>query len=75
MISGFTLIVLSFIRVTDEDTAHVCVYTIILSLSLQIMSQANIACICVQRYIGAKNIRKLKSERQRYELITVCKTN
>ena len=65
MLSGFTLFVLSFIRVTDKDTAHFCAYTILLSLSLQIMSQSNITCICVQRYIGARNIRKLTSGRQR----------
>ena len=75
MLSGFTLFVLSFIRVTDKDTAHFCAYTILLSLSLQIMSQSNITCICVQRYIGARNIRKLTSGRQRYRTLSLMLVN
>ena len=75
MLSGFTMFVLSFISVTDEDTAHFCVYTLILSLSLQIMSHANITCICVHRYIGARNIRKLTSGRQRYRTLSLMLVN
>ena len=75
MLSGFAVFVLSFIRVTDEGKAHFCVYTLILSLSLQMMSQGNMTCICVQRYIGARNIRKLTNGRQRYRTVILMLVN
>ena len=75
MLSGFTVFVLSFISVTDEVTAHFCACTILMSLSLQIMSHSNITCICVQRYIGARIIRKLTSGRQRYRTLSLMLVN
>lgn len=61
--SGFILLLLGIVSVKDDFTAHVCAYTIFISLVFQLISYGNITCICAQRYIAARNIRKLTSNR------------
>lgn len=63
-LSGFVIILLSIITVDSLKSARVCAFVMILSLSLNSMSQCNVAGICAQRFIGAKNIRKLSTGRQ-----------
>jgi len=63
-LSSFVLFLMGFLRVTDDITARVCVYTILLSSTLQFMSQSNITCICAFRYSIAKNVRKLRPRRR-----------
>lgn len=63
-LSGLVLLAQGLTEVTGIESARLCAYVGLLSLSLNSMSQGNIACICAQRYIGARNIRKLTSSRQ-----------
>lgn len=63
-LSGLVLLALGVTKVTGKDSAVLCAHMAILSLSLNSMAQGNITCICTQRYIGARNIRKLSSGKQ-----------
>lgn len=55
---GLLLFLAGVWRVYDSSTAHVCAYLILSSFALQIVSQANITCVCAQRYVFARYIRK-----------------
>ena len=68
-LSSFVFFVTGRVRVTDDITARLCVYTILLSSTLQFMSQSNIMCICAFRYYVARNVRKLGP--RRHSLFTV----
>lgn len=57
--AGLVLLVFGLLRVNDDVTAHVCAYMIYMAVALQTMSQGNITCICAQRLICARNLRKL----------------
>lgn len=63
-LSGLVLFAQGVIKVTGKESARLCAYVAVLSLSLNSMAQGNIACICTQRYIGARNIRRLSPGRQ-----------
>ena len=69
-LSSFVLFWMGFLRVTDDITARLCVYTILVSCTLQAMSQSSIMCICAFRYNIVKNIRTLG--RKRHSLCTLC---
>lgn len=71
-ISAFVIMILGLIRVTGDVSAFFCAYTLLLSMSLQIMTQGNVTCICVQRYIGARNIRKLSTGKQMFRNLTLA---
>lgn len=58
---GFSLIVYGAIRVNSIMTAKVCGFSALTVITLQMVSQGNIACICIQRFICAKRIRTLGS--------------
>lgn len=75
LFSGLTVFIMGLIHVRSVATAHFCVYTVFMSMSLQIMSQGNITCICIQRYIGARNIRKLTVGKQRYRTLSLMLVN
>lgn len=75
MFSGLVVFVLGLVRVRGAASAHFCVYTLVMSMSLQLMSQGNITCICLQRYIGARNVRRLSSGRQRYRTLSLMLVN
>ena len=68
-LSSFVFFVTGRVRVTSDITARLCVYTILLSSTLQFMSQSNIMCICAFRYYVARNVRKLGP--RRHSLFTV----
>ena len=51
--SSFVLFMIGVLRVTDDITARLCVYTILLSSTLHAMSQSNIMCICAFRFYAA----------------------
>lgn len=55
---GLLLFLAGVWRVQDLATAYTCAYLILSSFALQIVSQANITCVCVQRYVFARHIRK-----------------
>lgn len=55
---GLLLFLAGVWRVHDLTTAYTCAYLILSSFALQIVSQANITCVCVQRYVFARYIRK-----------------
>ena len=61
--SSFVLFLIGVLRVTDDITARLCVYTILLSSTLQAMSQSNIMCICAFRYYIVRHVCKLGPKR------------
>lgn len=63
-LNGIVMFLISVIRINDATSAFACAYVIILLLSLQITSQGNITCICIQRYFIARTIRTPGSKRQ-----------
>lgn len=58
---GLTVFLVGVLNVSTGFTLYLCAYTIFLALTLQIASQGNITCISVQRYMYARNIRRLTS--------------
>ena len=68
-LSSMVLIWIGFGRVTGNGSARLCVYIILLSSTLQTMSQSTITCICALRYYIAKNVRKIGPSR--HSLFTV----
>lgn len=63
-LSSFVLIWMGLVRVTGHATAQICVFSVILGRTLQTVSQCNITCISIFRFIVAKNIRKVGAGRQ-----------
>lgn len=57
-LSGLTLFLAGLFRVDSYESAFVCTNLGFFSLTTQIISQANIACICVQRYILSRGLRR-----------------
>jgi len=69
-LSGFFLLFVGNIRVKDKVTAFMCAYSSHMTVILQLLSQINIACICVYRYTIARNIRKFDVKRKsRFTLV------
>lgn len=64
MISALFFCMVGLLKVSSITAAYVCAYTILTSVSTQNVSHGNIVCICIQRYICARNIRKRGSVRQ-----------
>lgn len=63
---GLVLFVIGFIQVKSQVTAYLCVYVTMASITLQLVSQGNLACICIQRYICVRNIRMQSRKVQTY---------
>lgn len=61
---GLVVFLIGLVRIQDKTSAYMCAVFIFLSLSLQIVSQGNIACICVQRYVTSKYIRNTQAKWQ-----------
>lgn len=59
VLCGLVLFVKSFVRLSSQTMVNLCVYIILISLALQIVSQGNIVCICAQRYFYIRNLRKI----------------
>lgn len=64
MLSGFVLFMIGLTSVSSTFTAYLCAYVIYTGMVLQTVSQGNITCIFAQRYISARNIRKLSTNKQ-----------
>lgn len=75
LLSGGVLSILGFIRVYGEFGARFCVYAYLLSMSLQMMSQWNILCICFQRFIATKNILNTRVEPQLCRALVLFSVN
>lgn len=54
--SGLEMFLVGLVRVDSYISAFVCAISMFLSLTTQLISQANMACICAQRYILSRNI-------------------
>ena len=67
--SSFVLFMIGVLRVTYDITARLCVYTILLSSTLQAMSQSNIMCICEFRLYAA--IPTCELDPKRHKLLTL----
>lgn len=65
-LASFMLIWMGLIRVTGNISAHVCVSSVVLSLTFQAMSQCNIVCISAFRYTVARNIRNIRAGRVKH---------
>lgn len=63
---GFCLIVLGFIQVKSQLTVYLCVYVIVACITLQVVSEGNITCVCIMRYISVRNIRMRSGKIQTY---------
>lgn len=74
-LAGIALFVNGFVRVSGKMTAYICAYSNFFALSLQIMSQGNIACICAQRYLSARNLRKLYVKRHPWHVRALIAVN
>mgnify|MGYP000005863851 FL=1 len=53
---GLTLFLVGIISVEDISSARMCAILLFLSFSLQLVSQINIACVCIQRFMLSKSI-------------------
>lgn len=53
---GVAVFVIAVMYVEGAVSTHICAYTIFFSIALQNVSQGNIACISLQRYVSARNI-------------------
>lgn len=46
----------------DKASAYACAVFVFMGLALQTVSQGNIACICIQRYVISKHIRAIQAK-------------
>lgn len=70
--AGLALLLFGTITVTGVQTAYVCAYACMFGLILQLMSQGNMLCICIQRFIQTKMIRQVNigSNKTRVAILT-----
>ena len=57
---GLNLFLLGLINVEGQTSARVCAFTLFASFSAQVVSQGNIACVCIQRFIITKHVEKVQ---------------
>lgn len=56
---GVVVFIIGLIRVNGIISAFMCVYLSFLSLALQVVSQANITCVCAIRFVVSRNMNKM----------------
>lgn len=72
---GVAVFVIAVMYVERTISTHLCAYMIFFSIALQNVSQGNIACISVQRYVCARNINKNTQAWQSYYTKTLVAVN
>ena len=56
---GLALFLIGLINVEGQISARVCAFIMFASFTLQLVSQGNIACVCIQRFIITKNVQNV----------------
>ena len=56
---GLVLFLIGLINVEGQISARVCAFIMFASFTLQLVSQGNIACVCIQRFIITKNVQNV----------------
>lgn len=59
---GLFLFLIGWTPVQDKASAYACAVFVFMGLALQTVSQGNIACICIQRYVISKHIRAIQAK-------------
>jgi len=57
---GLTLFLIGIVNVDGQISVHVCAFTIFTSFTFQVISQGNIACVCIQRFIITKHVQNVE---------------
>lgn len=71
---GVLIFMLGLLRVGPENVS-VCTYLVLITATVHIVSQGNIACICLQRYLAARNIRRNKNSNRKFNAIVLSIAN
>ena len=57
---GLALFLLGLINVEGQTSARVCAFTLFASITSQLVSQGNMACVCIQRFIVTKHVQNVE---------------
>lgn len=58
---GLILLIIGVVRIYDYVSAYACAVLVLTIMSLQVVSQGNIACVCIQRHFITKHIRRTQA--------------